>query len=88
MGRLAKTLVATTIAVGGMFAAAAPAQATGSGQLVDISVGDIVIHDAVSVDVAALLCGFVDVNALVADLNDGDNKADCLLIPNAIIKKH
>lgn len=86
MGRFAKTLVATSLAVGGMFAAAAPAQA--GGELVDITVGDIVVHDAVDVETAALICGIVDVNALVADLNDGDGKADCLLIPNAIIKKH
>ncbi|MFI6227534.1 hypothetical protein ACIBCR_09490 [Micromonospora echinospora] len=87
MGRFAKTLVATTLAVGGMFAAAAPAQAS-SGDLVDITIGDIVLHEAINVDVAAVVCGIIDLNALVADLNDGDGKADCLLIPNAIIKKH
>lgn len=86
MGRITKTLLATSLAVGGMFAAASPAQATGS--LVDVKVGNIILHNSIPVDVAALVCGIVDVTALVNDLNDGDNEADCLLIDGAkIIKK-
>lgn len=85
MGRITKTLLATTLAVGGMFAAATPASA--SGDLVDIKIGNIVLHNDIAVDVAALVCGIVDVNALVADLNEGDNEADCLLLPGAKVIK-
>lgn len=85
MGRIAKTLLATTLAVGGMFAAAAPASA--SGDLVDVKVGDITVLDDVDVDVAAAFCGIIDVDALIEHLNQ-HGEADCLDVLNGKIVKN
>ncbi|SCL17103.1 hypothetical protein [Micromonospora inyonensis] len=85
MGRITKTLLATTLAVGGMFAAAAPASA--SGDLVDVTVGDVVVLNDVEVDVAAAVCGIVDVNALIEHLNQ-HGEADCLDILGGKIVKN
>ncbi|BCL15321.1 hypothetical protein [Micromonospora sagamiensis] len=85
MGRITKTLLATTLAVGGMFAAAAPASA--SGDLVDVTVGDVVILNDVTVEVAAVACGILDVNALIEHLNQ-HGEADCLGIADGKIIKN
>lgn len=86
MGRTAKVLAAAALALGGVFAASSPAMASG-GDLVDIKIGDIVLHELIDVDVAAAICG-VDVNALVIDLNEGDNEAECPVLYPAKVVKH
>ena len=85
MGRISKTLVTAALAIGGVMGATSPAMA--GGDLVDIKVGDVILFNDIDVDAAAALCGILDVNALVADLNEGDNEADCLLLsPAKVIK--
>ncbi|MGN9813461.1 hypothetical protein ACTMSW_29445 [Micromonospora sp. BQ11] len=85
MERMAKVLAVAALTVVSIAGATSPAMASG-GSLVDIKIGDVVLHDTVDVGVAAALCG-ITTKVLSNDLSD-DNEAACpLLSPAKVYKK-